>query len=336
MRKTTMLTCSIIMPHSSAAFLPRRCLDALLAGPRERTGFEVLLVDDSPAGLSANLLAVYAPCIRVVRSAPQQGFAAAANAGAANAAGQYLVFVRNTTVPQPGWLDALVRYAEDHPSLAAAGSKLLAPNKTVQHAGIVFDHDRQPRFLYTGFPGDHPAVSKSRCFQAVAGAGLLVRRTPFTEAGGFDSTFVSGYEDLDLCLRLGNRGHEVHYCHRSVLQYLEVAGKPGRSLEVERDASLFHSRWAHSVRPDDLQYFLADGLLKIDHDQRLMYPLDMFVSPLLAVLREENTEVEVGQQLGARSRQVLEMIEENLRLKVQDQKAHGKDATRDCPFTEKA
>ena len=92
---------------------------------------------------------------------------------------------------------------------------------------------------------------------------------------------------------------------------------------------------AQRVRPDDLQYFLADGLLKIDHEQRLMYPLDMFVSPLLAVLREENTEVEVGQQLGARSRQVLEMMEENLRLKVQVQKAQGKDATRDCPPTEK-
>jgi cellulose synthase/poly-beta-1,6-N-acetylglucosamine synthase-like glycosyltransferase len=330
-----MLACSIIMPHSSASFVPRRCLYALLAGPPERTSFEIILVDDSPTGVPPGLLTDYAPRLRVVRSAAQKGFAAAANAGATFAAGAYLVFLRNTAVPQPGWLDALARYADVHPAAAAVGSKLLAPNKTVQHAGIAFDHDRQPRLLYTGFPGDHPAVSKSRRFQAVAGTGLLVRRPVFTEVRGFDTAFLHGYEDVDFCLRLGASGHEVHYCHRSVLQSLEVGRKPNGTPAEDQDAELFLSRWAGRVKPDDLQFYLADRLLKINHEQRLMYPLDMFVSPLLAVLNEENTEAEVGQRLGVRSREVLELLEENLRLKVQVQKAQGKGQAGDCPSTGK-
>ena len=41
----------------------------------------------------------------------------------------------------------------------------------------------------------------------------LFRRKPFEEAEGFDDAFVNGFEDVDLCLRLGELGYEVHYCH---------------------------------------------------------------------------------------------------------------------------
>src|SRR6202040_3852687 len=81
--------------------------------------------------------------------------------------------------------------------------------------------DRYPRHVYTGFPADHPAVETARRFQIVTAACALMRREAFTLAGGFDTSFANGYEDVDLCLRLGELGYEVHYCPRSVVYHLE-------------------------------------------------------------------------------------------------------------------
>ena len=89
-----------------------------------------------------------------------------------------------------------------------------------------------PLHLYAGCSADHPAVNKSRRFQAVTAACLLVRRPAFEEVGGFDTGYHNDLEDVDLCLRLGRLGHEVHYCHESVLYHLESASR-GRSHQPQ-------------------------------------------------------------------------------------------------------
>src|SRR5439155_17167350 len=101
------------------------------------------------------------------------GFAAACNDGVAAAEGDELVFLNNDTIPTKGWLDAMLAYAKDRPRVAVVGSKLLFPNDTVQHAGVIICQDGNPRHLYTGFPADHPAVNRSRRLQAVTAACML-------------------------------------------------------------------------------------------------------------------------------------------------------------------
>src|SRR6185436_7435266 len=115
-------------------------------------------------------------------------------------------------------------------------------NDTVQHAGVVIDPERNPRHIYTGFPADDPAVNKSRRFQAVTFACALVRRDIFEEAGMLDTAFRNDLEDVDFCLRLGEAGHEVHYCHESVLYHLESVSRGKRSDETEQNIRLFRSR----------------------------------------------------------------------------------------------
>ena len=52
----------------------------------------------------------------------------------------------------------------------------------------------------------------------VTGACMLVSRLAFERCGGFDTAYVNGLEDVDLCLRLGEPGGEVQLCHKSVLR----------------------------------------------------------------------------------------------------------------------
>jgi hypothetical protein len=221
-----------------------------------------------------------------------------------------------------------VRYAGNNPRAAVVGSKLLFPDGTIQHAGVAICQDHEPRHVYTGFPADHPAVNKSRRFQAVTGASMLMPRALFEQFGGFDTAFLTGYEDMDLCLRLGERGHEVHYCHESVLYHLESATRGIRNDQEERNRQLYRRRWAHRVQPDDLQYFLDDGLLKVEHGD--LYPISVAVSPLLAVVNGNDRARRADQFLEVRTQQVLDLLKDNIRLNLRVQEAEFRVGANHC------
>ena len=82
------------------------------------------------------------------------------------------------------------------------GARLLSPNETLQHAGVIV--------------GIH-----------VTGACLMMRRAVFEEVGGFDEAFDISYNDVDLCLRVRARGYLVVYTPYAVLYHHQSASRGG-------------------------------------------------------------------------------------------------------------
>jgi cellulose synthase/poly-beta-1,6-N-acetylglucosamine synthase-like glycosyltransferase len=192
------------------------------------------------------------------------------------------------------------------------GAKLLFPDDTIQHAGIVISQTLAPRHVYSGFPASNPAVNKSREFQIVTAACALIGTETFRRFGGFDPAFLNGYEDIDLCLRLRRDGLKIHYCHESVLYHLESATRDPHSSPG--NFALFLDRWRKVVYPDDLAYYAEDGLLHVTYGEQ--FPILLDVSPRLAVL--DRTRVTAAERvLAERSRQVYEARKENARLRVE-------------------
>jgi GT2 family glycosyltransferase len=258
------------------------------------------------------MLTAYGDRIRLRTNERNLFFATACNQGAEMARGEYLVFLNNDTVPLRGWLDALVRHAETHQRAGLVAGKLLYPNGTVQHAGMAICQDGWPRLIYVGFPADHPAVSRSRRMQVVSGACNLVPRTLFFQAGGFDPSYVNGFEDVDLCLRLGELGYEVYFCHESVLFHLESVSEDRFAFECQ-NAAVFLRRWAGKVHPDDLQIYFADGLIRIHYRANF---LEFQVSPELGAVTSPQDTAEVSSLLAVRAQQVYSLLRENVALRA--------------------
>lgn len=299
---------SIVVPVHNCAALTVLCLDAVLAGlPAD---CETIVVDDASTDSTPEVLAVYGNAIRTATLARNGGYASACNEGARLAQGELIVFLNNDTEPQPGWLAALVGYVEEHPGASVVGAKLLFPTGTVQHAGVVIGQDGYPHNLYAGLPADHPAINRSRRLQAVTGACMLVRRQAFEEVGGFDAGFVNSLEDVDLCLRIGESGGEVHYCHQALVTHLESASR-GRQDRFERSVRLYRERWRDRVRRDDLSVYVVDGLLEVEYAES--YPLRISVSPHLAALADGRG-AEVEHMLEAYARQISDLLAEVVRL----------------------
>lgn len=303
-----MTAVSIVIPVHGRAHLTERCLDLVLEGLD--ADCEVVVVDDASPDGTPQLLAGYGDRIRVVRVEENAGFATACNRGAAAAAGKRLVFLNNDTEPRPGWLAALRRYADEHPEAAVVGAKLLYPTGIVQHAGVIFGQDGYPHHLYAGFPAEHPAVSHPRRVQAVTAACMLVDQVAFEEAAGFDAGFHNSLEDVDLCLRIGAAGGEVHYCDEAVLVHLESASR-GRDDRFERSVNLYRERWRDRVRRDDLDAYVADGLLRVEYADS--HPIRLSVDPRLAAV-DRGREEEIEQLLEGYARQSAELMREVVRL----------------------
>jgi GT2 family glycosyltransferase/Flp pilus assembly protein TadD len=241
-------TVSIVIPVFNRADLTHRCLEALAVS--SRGCFEVIVVDNGSTDETPELLASFGTGLTVIRNAANDGFARACNAGARRARGTYVVFLNNDTVPQPGWLTALVAVAEADPDVGVVGARLLYPDGTVQHAGIGFTPDFEPVHLHQGARGDAPAVVQDRDCEAVTGACLLLPRRFFLALGGFDEGYRMYFEDIDLCLRARSAGRRVRYAAGSVLIHLErgSSGNFAAAFALNRESrERFRARWVPVV-----------------------------------------------------------------------------------------
>ena len=128
--------CSIIIPVFNRVELTQQCLTHL-AQVTSDPSFEVIIVDNASSDGTPEFLRTLEGDIQVIRNEENRGFAKACNQGAALARGKYVVFLNNDTIPQPGWLSSLVEEVESHEQVGIVGSKLLCPNNTIQHAGVV-------------------------------------------------------------------------------------------------------------------------------------------------------------------------------------------------------
>src|SRR5690606_31204662 len=149
---------SIVVPVYGQLAHTLACLRAIAAHP-PRAPVELIVVDDASPDDSGVVLPRIEG-LRYRRRAANGGFIAASNEGAALARGEVLVFLNNDTVPQPGWLDALLDTFEQRPGTGLVGAQLLYPDGRLQEAGGLvfadgsawnygrFGDPRDPRFGY--------------------------------------------------------------------------------------------------------------------------------------------------------------------------------------------
>ncbi|MEW6517299.1 MAG: glycosyltransferase [candidate division FCPU426 bacterium] len=216
-------TVSIVIPVFNRVEYTRACLDALVATtPNE--GVELIVVDNASTDATPELCQALSGDVRVIRNAENLGFVRACNQGAAVARGKYLLFLNNDTVPQSGWLDALLRPAETDERVAAVGAKLVYPDGRLQEAGgIIFNDGSGWNFGRLDDPAK-PAYQELVEVDYCSGACLLVRRRAFEQVDGFDLRYAPAYyEDTDLCFSLREQGYKVMYCPGALVVHCEGA-----------------------------------------------------------------------------------------------------------------
>ena len=285
--QTKTFDCSIIIPVWNNLALTTQCLTAL-AEVTQGVSYEVIVVDNHSTDETPAFLAGLGGDVTVITNEDNLGFAKACNQGAQVAKGEYLVFLNNDTIPQPGWLSALVDEVKAHSDVAVVGSKLLYGDGTIQHAGVAFSREcLMPYHMYPGVPANAPMVSRRRELQCVTAACMLIRRQVFAQVGGFDEGYQNGFEDVDLCLKIGETHWKIVYQPQSTVIHLE-SRTPGRKAHEDENTFRFRERWGHCwwITDEDRLHF-DDGYSVHTHlkDGILGYTLYLMTDPAVQAER---------------------------------------------------
>ena len=255
---------SVIIPTRNRADLLRKCVDGL--GRADYPRMEILVVDNESdeAETIAYLAELGAAGVHVIPVPGEFNFSRLNNVAVGHARGELLCFLNNDIeMIDPDWLPLLVLQAA-RAEIGAAGARLLYPDGTIQHAGV-----------FTGVGGgaahghrsqaqeDSGYFERARLPQrvsAVTGACCVVAREKFLAVGGFDEeSFPIAFNDVDLCLKLNERGWQAFYEPRATLVHHESKSRGSDSLKGNRArfagelAALKH-KWHTDERRDPFHH----------------------------------------------------------------------------------
>ena len=213
---------SIVIPVHGQVAHTLKCLHAL-AGHPPTSACEVIVIDDASPDATARLLPPIAG-LRYLRRDVNGGFVASCNDGAAIARGEYLVFLNNDTVPQPGWLDALLATFGQAPDAGLVGAQLRYPDGRLQEAGgVVFADGSGWNYGRHEDPED-ARFAYLRDADYASGAAIAIPRDLFRVLGGFDARYAPAYyEDTDLAFKVRAAGRRVLYQPAAVVVHEEGA-----------------------------------------------------------------------------------------------------------------
>jgi N-acetylglucosaminyl-diphospho-decaprenol L-rhamnosyltransferase len=225
---------AIIIPSWNSADLLPRCLDSL-EGQGE---FELVVVDNGSVDGSVELLRQRG--IEPVTLPDNQGFAAAVDLGAARTAAPLVMPLNADTELEPGAIARLVAALADDPGLGGVAPRILqlegegleVAAARLYSAGMALTVDG--RAIETG-AGERQSARwlRPREIFGVCGAACLLRRELFTELGGYDESFFSFYEDVDLNVRARVAGWRFEYVPEAVVwhvgnaSWMAEAPRPG-------------------------------------------------------------------------------------------------------------
>ncbi|HEY5869628.1 MAG TPA: glycosyltransferase family 2 protein, partial [Candidatus Tectomicrobia bacterium] len=252
---------TIIIPTKDKVDLLQVCIDSI----RKHTNhpsYEILVISNN-----SEEKATYAYLERAMRDGTLRflrhdipfNYAALNNFAVRHCDSPYLLFLNNDTeVVSPEWLTAMLEFAQ-HPDIGAVGAKLLYPDDTIQHAGVVLgiggvaghSHRYLPEY-HLGYFGQHNLV---RNYSAVTAACLLTRREVFEAVGGFNEELAVAFNDVDLCLKIRQAGYRIVYTPYARLYHYESASRgsdttPENTGRFRAEIAYMLARWGSWLQND--------------------------------------------------------------------------------------
>ena len=258
----------IVIPTRDRVELLQVCVDSLLALTRT-PGYTVTVLDNG--SVEPETLAYFArisadPRVKVVRHDVPFNYSAINNHAVAQGEAEFVVLLNNDTeIVDGAWLGELVAQAA-RPGVGAVGARLLFPDGTLQHAGVILGVGavadgvaaHAHMHLSTSDAGYFGRAQLPQAMSAVTAACLCISRTAFEAVGGLDESLAVAFNDVDFCLRLRQAGYINLWTPHATLIHHESASRgyedtPEKQARFQGEVRTMLSRW-HTQFAEDPAY----------------------------------------------------------------------------------
>ncbi|QNI75113.1 glycosyltransferase [Synechococcus sp. MVIR-18-1] len=253
---------SIVVPTRDSPDLLRKCL-ATVINETKYPNWEMLIVDNGTINADAlDILRSFSddPRICVINEPGEFNYSALNNKAVNKAKGEWLCLLNNDIeVLDEDWLNKMVSSAVQ-PGVSAVGARLLYPNKTIQHVGVILGLGGVAGHCHTGLSlnsgGYFCRSLVAHDVEASTAACLLVNADSYRQVGGFDDEYLKvAFNDVDLCIKLRQLGGRIVLNPNVSLIHHESASRgsdlsPDKKRRFRREVAVMKHRWRNRLLND--------------------------------------------------------------------------------------
>lgn len=252
---------TIVVPTRNGGRFLKKCIDSVIT-QTNYDSYDIVIIDNgSNQPDTLRLLQSYAehPLCTVVHDPRPFNYAALHNAVVPRVNGDYLLLLNDDIeVKTPDWLREMVSIALQ-PGVGIVGARLLFPNNTVQHGGVILVGGVAGH-AHKHLPADHPGymmrAQVRQTLSAVTGACLLVSKAVYQQVGGMDEQLAVAFNDVALCLAVKQAGYRIVWTPYAELYHHESATRgydhedPVKQRRFETEVCYMHERWGELLKED--------------------------------------------------------------------------------------
>lgn len=270
---------SILIPNKDQAETLDKCLKSI-EKLTDYENYEIIIIENNST--EEKTFEYYEQIcndkIRVVYWKKEFNYSAINNFGAKQAKGDYLLLLNNDMeVISRDWLTELLSICQ-RKEVGAVGARLYYPDDTVQHAGIIIGIGGVAGSVFVGMKRGYTGYMHRAAIQqdlsAVTAACMMMKRSVFEEVGGLEEELKVAFNDVDLCLRIREKGHLIVYDPYVELYHYEskTRGAEDTKEKVRRfqgEIEYMRSHWIDILKNGDPAYNPNLSLKKWDYSLKV-------------------------------------------------------------------
>lgn len=214
----------VILNWNGKLFLEKFLPTVILYSPNAH----IIVADNQSTDGSVSFLQEKFPSIRIIQNSSNDGFAKGYNDALLQVKAEYYILLNSDVEVTQNWIEPIIEFMNSHKNVAACQPKIL-------------DYNNKQMFEYAGAAGGfidkygYP-LCRGRLFSHLekdggqyndiaevfwaTGACMFVRSEAFWSVGGFDNEYFAHMEEIDLCWRLKNIGHQVYVVPKSHIYHV--------------------------------------------------------------------------------------------------------------------
>jgi GT2 family glycosyltransferase len=199
---------------------------------------ELIVVDNASTDGSVAAIREQFPSVRLIETGSNLWFTGGNNRGLQAAQGEYVYSLNPDTIICPGALQTMIAYLDAHPEAGAVTSRMVFADGTLQrncsrlasYLDLLFDYTflglllgpwrkkRRHEMWYADWDRE-----TDRPVEVAPDSNLMIRRSVIEQIGLYDEHLKLYFTEDDLCRRIIDGGHEVHYVSQATIIHDEHA-----------------------------------------------------------------------------------------------------------------
>ncbi|MEQ8173199.1 MAG: glycosyltransferase family 2 protein, partial [Candidatus Eremiobacterota bacterium] len=201
--------------------------------------------------------------IRIITWNDSFNYAAINNFAVNYAKGEILLFLNNDIeIINQDWIERMLEHAV-RKEIGAVGAKLYYPDNTIQHGGVIIGIQGAAGHAHKNYHKDSPGYfARLKVIQnlsAVTAACVMIRKEVFKEIEGFDERYTIAFNDVDLCLKIREKGYLIIWTPYAELYHYEsktrgLEDTPEKQERAKKEVELLRTKWKDILDKGDPYY----------------------------------------------------------------------------------